>query len=315
MESNHHESLYCQTELINYRALKSLTDPGPGKKPDWLKKRINASGSSLAATRKLLSHHSLHTVCRSAMCPNLQECWSKGTATFLLLGDVCTRSCRFCAVATAARPSSPDPLEPEKIAEAVRSMKVKHAVLTSVNRDDLSDGGASHWAETIRAVRAINPGVSLECLIPDFQGVESALDLVMAEAPEVLNHNIETVPSLYSRVRPQAIYLRSLQILRRAKGQHHLATKSGIMVGMGERADEVEASLNDLRNHGCDMVTIGQYLQPTSAHLPVHRYVTPAEFEQYRVIAEQAGFRHVQSAPFVRSSYHAEAFFTEEQLP
>ena len=287
-------------------------DRGPGRKPDWLKKRISASGSSLAATRQLLSHHSLHTVCRSAMCPNLQECWSKGTATFLLLGDVCTRSCRFCAVATATGPAAPDPQEPEKIADAVRSMKLKHAVLTSVNRDDLSDGGALHWAETIRAVRAINPAVSLECLIPDFQGLDCALDLVMSEAPEVLNHNIETVPSLYSKVRPQASYQRSLRIIERAKREFRLATKSGMMVGMGETADEVEMSLNDLRRHGCDMVTIGQYLQPTAAHLPVSRYVTPEEFDRYKAMAEEAGFRHIQSAPFVRSSYHAQAFEPEE---
>lgn len=287
---------------------------GPGRKPDWLKKRITASGSSFASTRQLLSRHSLHTVCRSAMCPNLQECWSKGTATFLLLGDVCTRSCRFCAVGTNSHPAVPDPLEPEKIAEAVRSMKLRHAVLTSVNRDDLPDGGAAHWAATIRSVRAVNPGVSIECLIPDFQGTRSSLELVMAEAPEVLNHNIETVPSLYRKVRPQADYAGSLAVIELAKRQFRLATKSGMMVGMGETVTEVEASLHDLRKHGCDMVTIGQYLQPTVAHLPVERYVTPEEFEHYRSIAEQAGFRHIQSGPFVRSSYHAEAFEPTEQF-
>lgn len=280
---------------------------GPGKKPDWLKIKL-ASGSSFASTRQLLNKHSLHTVCRSAMCPNLHECWSKGTATFLLLGNVCTRACRFCAVATGQRPALPDAAEPAKIAEAVKTMKLRHAVLTSVNRDDLPDGGAAHWVETIRAIRAMNPGVSLECLIPDFSGNERALDLVMAEAPEVLNHNIETVPSLYSKVRPQASYELSLSIIEQAKRKFRLATKSGMMVGMGETPEEVEASLRDLRRHGCDMVTIGQYLQPTAAHLPVERYVTPEEFERYRAIALDAGFRHVQSGPFVRSSYHAEAF-------
>jgi lipoyl synthase len=286
---------------------------GPGKKPDWLKIKL-ASGSSFASTRKLLNQHSLHTVCRSAMCPNLHECWSKGTATFLLLGNVCTRACRFCAVATGQHPAMPDPEEPSKIAEAVKTMKLRHAVLTSVNRDDLADGGASHWVETIRVIRAANPGVSLECLIPDFQGGEQALDSVMRERPEVLNHNIETVPSLYSKARPQASYERSLSVIGRAKRKFRLATKSGMMVGMGEMPEEVEASLGDLRRHGCDMVTIGQYLQPTAAHLPVSRYVTPEEFERYREIALDAGFRHVQSGPFVRSSYNAEAFEPVEEI-
>lgn len=286
---------------------------GPGKKPDWLKIKL-ASGSSFASTRKLLNRHSLHTVCRSAMCPNLHECWSKGTATFLLLGNVCTHSCRFCAVGTERRPAMPDPEEPSKIAEAVKTMKLRHAVLTSVNRDDLADGGATHWVETIRAIREVNPGVSLECLIPDFSGNEQSLDLVMQERPEVLNHNIETVPSRYAAVRPQALYERSLAVIERAKRQFRLATKSGMMVGMGETEEEVEASLHDLRGHGCDMVTIGQYLQPTAAHLPVSRYVTPEEFERYREIALDAGFRHVQSGPFVRSSYHAEAFEPVEKI-
>ncbi|NTW51604.1 MAG: lipoyl synthase [Chlorobiaceae bacterium] len=286
-------------------------EPGPGPKPDWLKIKL-ATGSSFASTRQLLTRHSLHTVCRSAMCPNLHECWSKGTATFLLLGNVCTRSCRFCAVATESRPELPDTREPARIAEAVKTMKLRHAVLTSVNRDDLPDGGAGHWAETIRAIRAVNPSVSIECLIPDFNGNDQSLDQVMAEAPEVLNHNIETVPSLYHKVRPQADYSVSLSIIERARQKFRLATKSGMMVGMGETSPEVEASLLDLRRHGCDMVTIGQYLQPTAAHLPVTRYVTPDEFEYYRCFAQQAGFRHVQSAPFVRSSYHAEAFSPAE---
>ena len=280
---------------------------GPGKKPEWLKIRM-ASGASFAATRQLLGRHSLHTVCRSAMCPNLQECWSRGTATFLLLGNVCTRTCRFCAVGKAANPPAPDPHEPHNIALAIQAMKLKHAVLTSVTRDDLHDGGAEQWIETIRAIRRLTPSVSIECLIPDFQGNEDALDQVMAEAPEVLNHNIETVPSLYAKVRPQASYVASLRLLQRAKQKHGLATKSGLMVGMGETSVEINASLHDLTSHGCDMVTIGQYLQPSPEHLPVERYITPEEFEQYKIIAEAAGFRHVQSAPFVRSSYHAEAF-------
>ena len=282
---------------------------GAGKKPEWLKIRLT-SGASFAATRQLLGRHSLHTVCRSAMCPNLQECWSRGTATFLLLGNVCTRNCRFCAIGKAASPPAADPCEPENIALAVQSMYLKHAVLTSVTRDDLRDGGAEHWVKTIRAIRSLTPLVTIECLIPDFKGNENALDLVMAEAPDVLNHNIETVPSLYTKVRPQASYTASLLLLQRAKQKHGLVTKSGLMVGMGETAEEVSLSLNDLAFHGCDMVTIGQYLQPSSEHLPVQRYITPEEFEQYRIIADAAGFRHVQSGPFVRSSYHAETLTT-----
>ena len=279
----------------------------PGKKPEWLKIKLTA-GASFASTRQLLNRKSLHTVCRSALCPNLHECWSRGTATFLLLGNICTRTCRFCAVGKAAKPPLPDSLEPDNIAFAIQSMQLKHAVLTSVTRDDLHDGGAEHWVETIRAIRSLNPLVTIECLIPDFQGNESALDLVMAELPDVLNHNIETVPSLYPKVRPQANYKASLQIIKRAKQIHGLSTKSGIMVGMGETTQEVTATLSSLSRHGCDMVTIGQYLQPSSEHMPVDRYVTPEEFEQYKLIAEAAGFRHVQSAPFVRSSYHAEAY-------
>lgn len=307
-------SVYSRNQYQNTIMEKMPKQPGPGRKPDWLKKRITASGTSFAATRQLLNHHSLHTVCRSALCPNLQECWSKGTATFLLLGDVCTRSCRFCAVGTASKPAMPDPREPEKIAEAVSSMKLRHAVLTSVNRDDLEDGGAGHWVQTIQAVRARNPGVSIECLIPDFKGAVSSLELVMSERPEVLNHNIETVPSLYRKVRPQADYQGSLDVIELAKRRFRLATKSGIMVGMGETLEEVETSLHDLRAHGCDMVTIGQYLQPTASHHPVQRYVAPEEFEHLRSVAEKAGFRHIQSGPFVRSSYHAEAFEPSEPV-
>jgi len=279
----------------------------PGKKPEWLKIKLTA-GASFASTKQLLNRSSLNTVCRSALCPNLHECWSRGPATFLLLGNICTRTCRFCAVGKAATPPQPDPLEPENIALAIQSMQLKHAVLTSVTRDDLNDGGAEHWVKTIRAIRSLNPLLTIECLIPDFQARESSLDLVMSELPDVLNHNIETVPSLYARVRPQASYQASLQLLQRAKQKHGLTTKSGIMVGMGETALEITASLHDLRSHGCDMVTIGQYLQPSSEHLAVDRYITPEEFEQYRIIAEAAGFKHVQSAPFVRSSYHAEAY-------
>ncbi|NTW55697.1 MAG: lipoyl synthase [Chlorobiaceae bacterium] len=287
-------------------------EPRHPKKPDWLKIRM-ASGVSFAATRQLLNRHSLNTVCRSALCPNLQECWSRGTATFLLLGNVCSRKCTFCAVDKTANLAAPDPLEPENIALAVQSMKLKHAVLTSVTRDDLNDGGSLHWVETIRAIRAAAPDVTIECLIPDFRHEEAALDRVMHEAPDVLNHNIETVPALYPKVRPEASYSGSLEIIERAKKMHGLSTKSGLMLGMGETAGEIEASIGDLRRHGCDMITIGQYLQPSPVHLPVERYVTPEEFNNFRKFAEAEGFRHVQSGPFVRSSYHAEAFAAEQE--
>jgi len=277
------------------------------KKPEWLKLKLS-TGEHFAATRQLLSGLRLNTVCRSAMCPNLQECWSKGTATFMLLGSVCTRSCRFCAVDKTVLPVPPDPEEPQKIALAVKSMNLKHVVLTSVNRDDLPDGGSMHWVSAIRSIRSLNPEVSIECLVPDFDGITANADRVMQEAPEVLNHNIETVPSLYPAVRPQADYRRSLELIERAKAVFRLSTKSGMMVGMGETGYEVAASLGDLRASLCDIVTIGQYLQPTAAHLPVNRYVSPEEFEEYKNMAESLGFRHVQSGPFVRSSYHAEEF-------
>ncbi|ABL65310.1 lipoyl synthase [Chlorobium phaeobacteroides] len=275
------------------------------RKPDWLKLRLSAHGE-FAATRQLLEQRNLNTVCRSAMCPNLQECWSRGTATFLLLGNICTRTCRFCAVGTASIPPMPDSLEPENIAEAVEIMNLNHVVLTSVNRDDLADGGARHWQKTMQAVRQRNPKVTLECLIPDFQAQTEALDIVLAEAPEVLNHNIETVPSIYHIVRPEANYSSSLNIIRRAKEHFNLTTKSGLMVGMGETFDEVVQSLHDLVQHGCDMVTIGQYLQPSASHIPVNRYVTPEEFDRYKTVAESLGLRNVRSGPFVRSSYLAE---------
>jgi len=281
------------------------------KKPEWLKLKLS-TGEHFGATRQLLSGLRLNTVCRSAMCPNLQECWSKGTATFMLLGSVCTRTCRFCAVDKTVLPAPLDPEEPEKIALAVKKMNLKHVVLTSVNRDDLPDGGSMHWVSAIRSIRSLNPEVSIECLVPDFDGITANADRVMQEAPEVLNHNIETVPSLYPAVRPQADYRRSLQLIGRAKAVFRLSTKSGMMVGMGETGREVHASLFDLRDSGCDIVTIGQYLQPTAAHLPVKRYVTPEEFGEYEKRAASLGFRHVQSGPFVRSSYRAEEFVAPE---
>jgi len=274
------------------------------RQPEWLKLRMK-TGPEFGVIQRLLSEKSLNTVCRSARCPNLQECWSRGTATFLLLGNVCTRSCRFCAIGTEQKPLPPDPQEPARIAGAVHDMKLKFVVLTSVNRDDLQDGGAEHWTETMKAVRISSPDAGLECLIPDFVGNDDALDLLMKERPEVLNHNIETVPRLYHKVRPDAIYQRSLSILDRALTLHGLTTKSGMMVGMGETFDEVLSSMRDLREAGCSKLTIGQYLQPTASHLPVERYVPPEEFDAYRKEALAIGFSSVQSGPFVRSSYLA----------
>ncbi|ARM30905.1 lipoyl synthase [Prosthecochloris sp. HL-130-GSB] len=276
----------------------------PQRKPEWLKLRLSGTGD-FASTKRLIAGYGLNTVCRSALCPNLHECWSSGTATFMLLGNSCTRNCRFCAITTHSSLPAPDPEEPGKIAEAVKKMKLRHVVLTSVTRDDLGDGGSGAWAETVEAVRKINPETTIECLIPDFQGNRTALQRVMELRPDILNHNVETVPSLYKAVRPEADYRQSLEVLAMAAGEFGLISKSGMMVGMGESPEEVKGVLDDLVRHGCRHVTIGQYLQPTARHHEVTRYVTPEEFDEYRTYAEHAGFCNIQSGPFVRSSYHA----------
>ena len=272
------------------------------ERPDWLKIRL-PSGENYARLKGLIDGHRLHTVCEEARCPNMGECWSAGTATFMILGDVCTRSCGFCAVATG-RPAVLDTDEPYRVAEAVRLMNVRHAVITSVNRDELPDGGAAIFAETIRQARRVNPLVKIEVLIPDFRGVRWALQLVIDERPDILNHNTETVPRLYSRVRPQAKYARSLEVIRRGHDAG-MVTKSGLMLGLGESPAEVLAVMADLRGSGCDILTLGQYLRPTKDHLPVERYVPPAEFAEFREKGMALGFRHVESGPLVRSSYHA----------
>lgn len=246
----------------------------------------------------------LHTVCEEARCPNMAECWNAGTATFMILGDVCTRSCGFCNVKTG-RPTWLDHDEPRRVAEAIRTMGIRHAVITSVNRDELPDGGADMFAETIRRTRESNPGVTVEVLIPDFQGERWALEIVLREKPDILNHNIETVPRLYRMVRPQAKYERSLHVIRWSK-EAGMLTKSGMMVGLGETADEVLHVMEDLRIAGCDIMTIGQYLQPTKDHLPVARYVSLEEFALYKQRGIALGFAQVESGPLVRSSYHAE---------
>ncbi len=278
------------------------------KKPDWLKIKIG-DPTNQNAVLKLIDGLNLHTVCQEARCPNIFECWTDKTATFMLGGDTCTRHCGFCAV-NKGKPMELDPLEPLHVAEAVRHLDLKHAVITSVNRDDLADGGAAHWAQTILKVRELNPGCKIEVLIPDFQGNEDALNTVLKAKPEVLNHNTETIARLYRRVRPDAKYAQTLELLERASKFRdtqfpQMLTKSGIMVGLGEEFEEVVELMKDLRSVSCDIMTIGQYLQPYERRLPVERYVTPEEFNEWKQIGEAMGFKHVESSPLTRSSYHA----------
>lgn len=273
------------------------------QRPDWLKVKI-PSGENFARLKNMIDEHKLHTVCEEARCPNMSECWNSGTATFMILGDICTRSCGFCAVKTG-KPVDLDLEEPFRVANAIRIMGVHHAVITSVNRDELPDGGAAIFAETIRQARLVNPGITIEVLIPDFRGVEWALDIVVEAKPDILNHNTETVPRLYSLVRPQAKYSRSLEVLEMAK-RKGMVTKSGLMLGLGENIKEVEAVMKDLNSVNCDILTLGQYLQPSKEHLPVKRFVAPEEFRMLKIRGLEMGFRHVESGPLVRSSYHAE---------
>lgn len=274
-------------------------------RPDWLKVRA-PGGPNYLALRDLVGAQRLHTVCESARCPNIGDCWERRTATFMILGDVCTRSCGFCAVKTG-RPEFLDLDEPRRVAEAVASLNLRHAVITSVNRDELPDGGAEIFAEVIRSIRQRCPGTSIEVLIPDFRGVWSALDTVLDAKPDILNHNLETIARLYSIVRPQAKYDRSLELLRRAKeAAPGIVTKSGMMLGVGEEIEEIKASMADLRASGCDVLTLGQYLRPSLKHIPIIRYVEPGEFTALKELGLRMGFRHVESGPLVRSSYHAD---------
>ncbi len=295
------------------------------KKPDWLRAKL-PGGPGYERLRAIIDQHKLHTVCESAKCPNMGECWGRGTATIMILGDVCTRSCGFCHIKTG-RPPVLDLDEPRRVGEAAALLGLRHLVITSVNRDELDDGGASIWAETIREVRKQSPGTSVEVLIPDFEGNWDALQLVLDERPDILNHNMETVKRMYRVVRPQAKYERSIELLRRAK-EAGLVAKTGIMVGIGEEEHEIEQLMRDVLagtrvstnravegnglpdgtqpSDACDILTIGQYLQPTRNHLPITRWVTPAQFRAYKELGESLGFRHVESGPLVRSSYHAE---------
>lgn len=277
-------------------------------KPDWLKIKIGDPTNSNAVL-KLIEGLNLHTVCQEARCPNIFECWTDKTATFMLGGDTCTRHCGFCAV-NKGKPMDLDPMEPTHVAEAVRHLSLAHAVITSVNRDDLPDGGSQHWADTITRVRDLNPECKVEVLIPDFNGDEAALNTVLEARPDVLNHNTETIARLYRRVRPDAKYDQTLELLDRAgkfrdKYFPQMMTKSGIMAGLGEEFDEVVELMRDLRKSDCNIMTIGQYLQPYERRLPVERYVTPEEFAEWKRIGLDLGFKHVESSPLTRSSYHA----------
>jgi lipoic acid synthetase len=281
--------------------------PIVGARPDWLKVRLS-QGPHFKGLKHLMREQGLHTICEEAACPNIGECWGEfRTASFLLLGDTCTRNCGFCDVKTG-RPGEVDWTEPRRLAEAVARLSLRHVVITSVTRDDLDDGGAAIFAATIRQLKHHDPSLGVEVLIPDFQGNWDALKIVMDAGPDILNHNIESVPRLYSRVRPKAVYTQSLELLQRA---HELSprtpTKSGLMVGLGETREEVLQVFADLRAHSVDVLTVGQYLRPTLRHLPVERYVSPDEFTELKLVAKGLGFRHVESGPMVRSSYHAHA--------
>ena len=273
------------------------------KKPDWLRVRLPI-GESYRHVRSLVDTHKLHTICESGNCPNMGECWGEGTATFMILGNICTRSCGFCAVATG-RPDAVDWNEPQRVAEAIHLMKVKHAVITSVDRDELPDGGSTIWFNTIKAVKSLNPKTTLETLIPDFKGIDDQIQQIIDAAPEVVSHNIETVEQLTRKVRIQAKYWRSMEVLRKLK-MGGMRTKSGIMLGLGEKKQEVIQTISDLADNGVDVITIGQYLQPTKKHLPVDRFVHPDEFFEYKQIGYELGIDYVESGPLVRSSYHSE---------
>jgi lipoyl synthase len=291
--------------IVNLDSININQSAAPPRRPEWLKVRV-PGGESYDFLKDLMRSKKLHTVCEEAGCPNIGECWSSGTATFLIMGDICTRSCGFCDIKTG-RPLPLDWQEPERVAQAVKAMNLRHVVITSVNRDERKDGGAPIFALCIERIRQIQPGCSIEVLIPDFKGNAEALKIVMATRPEILNHNVETVPRLFKRVQPQDQYAWALTTLRNARQMDSdVLTKSGIMLGLGEEWDEVIAVLQDLADCGVDILTIGQYLQPSKRHLPIERYYHPQEFEQLRRIALDMGFKWVESAPLVRSSYRAD---------
>lgn len=292
----------CDLRLCYLCTMKN-TDARKREKPDWLKISVPA-GKQYIAVKDVVHRHKLHTICTSGQCPNMSDCWGRGTATLMILGDVCTRSCKFCAVNTG-KPGPVDGDEPRRVAESVKLMKLKHCVLTSVDRDDLGDGGAAIWAETIRAVKKLSPGTTIEALVPDFSGEGEQLQTVIDAGPEVISHNLETVRRLTPVVRSVANYDRSLEVVGRVSASP-VRSKSGIMAGLGERREEVLETMDDLRRVGCEVFTIGQYLQPTRKHWPVAGYIRPEQFREYEEKGLAMGFRFVESGPLVRSSYHAE---------
>ncbi len=283
--------------------IEETTQEVPVKKPSWLRVKL-PTGEAYKKVRGLVSEHKLHTICESGNCPNMGECWGAGTATFMILGNICTRSCGFCSVATG-KPLAVDVFEPLRVAKSVKIMGVKHAVITSVDRDDLEDGGSDIWVQTVRKIRELSPDTTLETLIPDFAGNWENLQRIIDLAPEIVSHNLETVRRLTRQVRIQAKYDRSLEVLFRLK-KGGMKTKSGIMLGLGETHQEIIETLEDLRSVGVDIVTLGQYLQPTKSHLPVAEFVHPERFKEYKDLGLEMGFRYVESGPLVRSSYHAE---------
>ncbi len=295
--------LAADHHMLELPILENAAEPARPKRPDWLKVRL-PMGENYRNVRGIVDEFNLHTICQSGNCPNMGECWGAGTATFMILGNVCTRSCSFCAVKTG-RPTEYDEDEPRRVAEAIWLMRVKHAVITSVNRDELKDRGAEIWYQTVRAVKERSPETTIETLIPDTKGNWEALERMISAGQEVVSHNMETVPRLYRKVRPQAKYERSLEQIQRIK-DYGKRTKTGIMVGLGETPEEVFQTMDDLVAHGCDILTIGQYLQPTKMHLEVAEFVHPDLFAEYKEIGLQKGLKYVESGPLVRSSYHAE---------
>jgi lipoyl synthase len=287
----------------NFKEQIENEKPELGKRPEWLKVRL-PTGQNYKEVFQLMRNSKLNTVCEEAKCPNLAECWNNRTATFMILGDTCTRSCGFCNV-KVGMPNELDLDEPRRVAESVKTLNLKHVVITSVDRDELKDGGASIFSETVRLIREVMEHITIEILIPDFKGDTNSFEIILNNPPDILNHNLETVNRIYHAVRPQAKYQRSLDLIRWFKNKE-LRTKSGIMVGIGETKEEVVGLMNDLFNHGCDIMTIGQYLQPTKVHLPVDRYVTLEEFKFYKEYGLKLGFKAIESAPLVRSSYHAD---------
>ena len=300
-------SKYRDADKTRLIPIVTLEASAPLKKPDWMKIKIPVHSTNIAHIKNTMRKHGLHSVCEEASCPNLAECFNHGTATFMILGDICTRRCPFCDVAHG-RPLPPDREEPFKLAQTIQEMKLRYVVITSVDRDDLKDGGASHFADCTREIRALSPNIKVETLTPDFRGcIDEAVEVLSDNPPDVFNHNLENIPRLYKKIRPGANYVGSLKLLSAFKEKHpDIPTKSGLMVGLGETNAELIEVLKDLRSHGVTMLTLGQYLQPSKYHLPVERYVPPEEFDELKQIALGMGFTHAACGPFVRSSYHAD---------